>query len=63
MAFFVRVKDSYGHENLINIDLITRIRPCNGGGAWLEFASEHQQDTLVNDEVYRKVLKEIDIAE
>ena len=63
MAYFVHVKDSYGHDSLINIDLITRIMPCNCGGAWLEFASEHQQNMLVNDEDYRKVLKEIDIAE
>ena len=31
MAYFVHVKDSYGHDSLINIDLITRIMPCNGG--------------------------------
>ena len=59
----MHVKDSYGHDSLINIDLITRIMPCNGGGAWLEFASEHQQNMLVSDDDYRKVLKEIDIAE
>lgn len=63
MAYFVHVKDSYGYDNLINIDLITRIRPCNGGGAWFEFASEHQQNMLVNEDDYRKVLKELDIAE
>ena len=63
MAYFMRIKDSYGYENLVNIDLITRIRPCNGGGAWLEFASEHQQNMLINDDDYRRVLKEIEMAE
>ena len=63
MAYFMRVKDSYGYETLVNIDLITIIRPCNGGGAWLEFASEHQQNMLINDDDYRRVLKEIEMAE
>lgn len=63
MAYFMRVKSSNGRELLINIDLITRITPRNGDGAWLEFASEHQQDMIINEEDYRRMLKELEMAE